>query len=72
MKHMTSEQAAARADLIKRMESWREKHTAVIAERDALIREGKTDGMSNSETAEHMDIHRGTVIRVLGSNENGD
>ena len=68
MSYMTHEQALARAALIKRMEDWHAKQDAVTAERDALIREGSTDGMPNSEVAEHIGISRTTVIRVLGAN----
>jgi DNA invertase Pin-like site-specific DNA recombinase len=66
MTHMTSEQAAARADLIARMENWRKRQAAVAAERDTLIREGAADKMSNTEVAAHLGINRGTVIRTLG------
>jgi hypothetical protein len=72
MAYMSHEEALARADLIKRMEDWRGNYDAVIAERDALIVEGNTAGMPNTEIAGHMTINRGTVIRVLGSNEDGE
>jgi DNA invertase Pin-like site-specific DNA recombinase len=70
---MTSEQAQRRADLIKRLEGYREKRARMLAEldaeRDGLIREAKADDMSNTEVADHMGAGRNTVIRVLGSNE---
>jgi len=72
MKHMTHEQALARADLIKRLENWRKKQDAVAVERDALIREAATDEMSNTEVAAHMGINRGTVIRVLGTDDESE
>lgn len=69
MRHMTSEQAQRRADLIKRLESYREKRARMLAEldaeRDELIREAKADGMANTETADHMGAGRNTVISVL-------
>ena len=72
MKRMTSEQAAARATLIGRMENWRKERNAIDAQRDALIREGAADEMSNSEIAAHMEIGRNTVISVLGAKNSSE
>jgi DNA-binding NarL/FixJ family response regulator len=69
MTYMDSEQMKARAALIKRLEGWPLKHTAVYAERDKLIKEAAGEGMSNTEIAAHMEISRGTVISVLGAED---
>jgi hypothetical protein len=56
----------AYAAMIKRLDDWAQ----VNRQRDRLIKEAREFGVSKSEIAAHMDINRGTVIRVLGTDDN--
>lgn len=66
MANMSPDDLIRRADLVRRLNEWRNARRAVEAARNPLIREAHEDGMSNMAIAEDMDINRGTVISVLG------
>jgi DNA-binding NarL/FixJ family response regulator len=65
MTTMGHDELIARAALVKRLNEWRD----VVAQRDSLIREAHAGGMSNTQIAKNMGINRGTVIAVLGSDD---
>jgi len=65
MVNMSHEQLLALAAMVKKLNEWRD----VNAQRDSLIREAHAHGMSNTQIAKNMDINRGTVIAVLGTDD---
>ena len=69
MANMSPDDLIRRADLVRRLNEWRNARRAVEAARNPLIREAHEDGMSNMAIAEDMDINRGTVISVLGGKD---
>jgi len=66
MTNMSHDELIAYAAMVKRLNEWRD----VVAQRDSLIKEAHAGGMSNMQIAKNMDINRGTVIAVLGTDDN--
>jgi DNA-binding NarL/FixJ family response regulator len=66
MKNMSHEQALSYAAAVKLLDDWAE----TVADRDPRIQQAHRAGMSNTEIAHRMKISRGTVIAVLGTDDN--
>jgi hypothetical protein len=69
MSNMSPDELVARAQLIRRLNQWRDEWRDVNAARDGLIKEAHEGGMSNMQIAKNMDLNRGTVISVLGGKD---
>lgn len=65
MSNMSHDELIALAAMVKRLNEWRD----VNAQRDSLIKEAHEGGMSNTQIAKNMGINRGTVIAVLGTDD---
>ena len=65
MGDMTHDQMLALAAAAGELDEWAE----VVADRDARIRRAHAAGMKKAEIARRLKVGRGTVIAVLGSDE---